>query len=305
MEIILFLNFSKEQSPTSPTLPMSTQPTIKHNGSAINGLMTPSRVEQTENAQSLLQSILQTETASPFTKRPSDVYQIEYNSNIYNPEAINSMAISSSHVTTSSSTKPTNKPSRATTISNIVSSSPTSFVNVEEKKQYFQPEMTGWPLHNLIIEGHSKVKTYGLKNDDPIENNLPKIRPVQAKDNPIVERITKDQRPEYTSKHRKEDIKLLKPSEGGNSAITNLLSFLDNSFSNFLSVESDVKVLESENKNTKMWEGNSNKQKMRRSVPDENKQNQERTVNVSFYVKNNKIQETYRKGTVISENLWP
>lgn len=298
---------------------MSTQTTVKHNSpKVIEHTMTPSRIENTETTKPLLQSILQTETASAFTKKPSHAYQIEYTSNIYNPEDINSMAASSSKATTFVPTKPTLRPMsmKTTTKSHEVattSSTPTSSEQFKQKENYVQLETyAGWPVYNLIIEGHSKVKNYGLKNEDEIESNLPKIRPVQGKENPIVERVTKpDEGPEFNVKHlqtkKKESEKYLKSSEGNKkSAMTSIWSLLDSSFGSFMSDESTVtSQLESENKIVKHKKQNSETRKTRRSIPE---RQEEREFSATFQVdaKEEKIQpQLYRKGTVISETLWP
>lgn len=301
---------------------MSTQTTVKYDGPAQNGHMMPSKVENfhKDTTKPLLQSILRTETASPFTKRPSSMYPIEYTRNIYNPEAINSMASSSSHETTFTPTKPTIRPMswKTTTKTSLVPlSSPTTATasKHEEENQYVQPEMHfGWPVYNLIIEGHSKVKTYGLKNDDIIESNLPKIRPIIAKENPIVERVThSDEGPEFHVKHlssnQKGQNKLKKPEEDKKSAMTSLLSLLNSSFGNFLSDESiDNMQYESENKIKKNEKGNSEKHKERRSIPDDENSKQEKVFSVSFKVdgrEGNVQKRFHRKGTVISDKLWP
>lgn len=269
-----------------------------------------SRIENShkDTTKPLLQSILQTETASPFTKKPSSVYQIQYTSNIYNPVAINSMATSSSHVTTFVPTEPTIRPmSIKTTVKTIPvlssssTSSTTSAEKEEQKQYYFLPDMqAGWPVYNLIIEGHSKVKTYGLKNDDEVGNNMPKIRPIQAKENPIVERVTiSDEGPEFNVKHlktnKKDHNKFLKTPEGAeNSAMTSLLSLLDTSFGNFLSDESVDNVRhESEMKIAKHEKEYSERRKTRRSIQDDENKKQEQ----KFY--------RYSKGTVITEKLRP
>lgn len=286
---------------------MSTQTAVKHNGPTLNGQMMPN--SHVETAKPLLHSILQTETASPFTKTPSSAYQIEYTSNIYNAEDINSMLTSSSYTTT----KPTIRPmSMKTTVKTSLVPSPTTLAatNVvrQEHKHYVQPEVhAGWPVYNLIIEGHSKVKTYGLKNDDGgVESNLPKIRPVQAKDNPIVEHVTNsDDGPEFKrTKANKKDHKHLpkKVDDDKKSAMTSLWSMLDSSFGNFLSDDSvDKAKPESENKYAKSGKENSHKHKARRSVNDK----QEQVFSVSFQVEDENKPETYQKGTVISEKLWP
>lgn len=237
---------------------MATQ-TVKHNGLKANGHMTPSRAEDT--TKPLLQSILQTEAAAPFTKRPSVAYQIEYTSNIYNPEAINSMASSSSYATTFTPTKPTLRPmSIKTTIK--ASTSVEAATGQEMQKLYVQPEIhAGWPVYNLIIEGHSKVKTYGLKNENSVGKNMPNIRPIQPKENPIV--TISDEGPKFSVKQSNQ--KALNEFFGKNSksdkksAMTSLLSLLDSSFGNFLSDENIDKRNESENKIVENETGNSEK----------------------------------------------
>lgn len=310
---------------------MSTQTTVKHNDpkTTVNGhLMPSSRIENIhkDTTKPLLQSILQTETASPFTKMPSSVYQIEYTSNIYNLEAINSMATSSSHAVAFVPTKPTLRPmSMKTTIktslvpSSSTTSATTTIEQEEQKKHYVLPDMQAgtWPVYNLVIEGHSKVKTYGLKNDDEIGNNMPKIRPVQAKKNPIVERITNSQEgPEFNLKHLKGNSqKNNQPKKIGDdkksaSAMTSLLSLLDNSFSDFLSDDENVYKVrhESEMIIVKNEKESSEKRKTRRSIPDDENNKQEQVFSVSFQVnaaEGNERPHIYRKGTVISEKLWP
>lgn len=291
---------------------MATQTAVK-----LNGHMMPN--SHVETAKPLLHSILQTETASPFTKIPSSAYQIEYTSNIYNPQDINSMLTSSSYTTTFTPTKPTIRPmSMKTTMkSSLVPSSTTlAATNVvrQEHKHYVQPEVhAGWPVYNLIIEGHSKVKTYGLKNDDGrIESNLPKIRPVQAKENPIVERVTSsDEGPEFKgAKAKKKDHKQSskKGDDDKKSAMTSLWSLLDSSFGNFLSDESvDKAKLENESKPSKSGKESSHRPKVvKRSASDHETNKQEQVFSVSFQVDDpNSPDTSYQKGTVISEKLWP
>lgn len=303
---------------------MSTQTTVKHNSpKVIEHTMVPSRTENTESSKPLLQSILQTETASAFTKKPSNAYQIEYTSSIYNPEDINSMAASSSKLTTFVPTKATVRPMsiKTTTKTNemITSTSPKNSEHAKNNENYVQPETyAGWPVYNLIIEGHSKVKNYGLKNIDEIESNLPKIRPVQGKENPIVERVTKnDEGPEFNFKHlqtkKSDSEKNVKISnENQKSTMTSIWSMLDSSFGNFLSGESsDISQLESSgNKVGKLNKQNTERRRMRRSTLDiaSNENENESVFSASFQVddEDEKFEpQMYRKGTVISEKLWP
>lgn len=287
---------------------MSAQTSVKLDGPTINGHMVL-RVENShvQTTKPLLQSILQTETASPFTKTPSSAYQIEYTSNIYSPEDINSMAHGAVSFVP---TKPTVRPmSMKTTMKTSLMSSPSTSTTATTDKEmlYLKPEMhAGWPVYNLIIEGHSKVKTYGhgLKNDD---DSFPKIRPVQAMTNPVVRVTQSDEGPEFNDVKRlqahKKDHK--KKADEKKSTMTSLLSMFDSSFGNFLSAESVDKVRH-ESENSLVKSGNSEKRKTRRSIPDDKKH--EQVFSVSFQVDDEKAGEqpqTYRKGTVISEKLWP
>ena len=242
----------------------------------------------------LLHSILQTESAVPFsfTKKPSSAYQIEYTSNIYSPEAINSMATSSTTTFVIPSTIPPTKPSirpmsMKTTNKMIISTS-----ERDEQKHYVQPDMhVGWPVYNLIIEGHSKVKTYGLKNDDPLALSMPKIRPIQPKENPIVEHVTNnnDDGPEFKLQQKQ------KPKK--ESTMESLLSILDGSFGNLLTSNN-----QEESKN--QHKGSRRKTRSTADVDNIDVNNkQERVVGVSFQV--DERPQFYRKGTVISESMWP
>lgn len=161
----------------------------------------------------------------------------------------------------------------------------------DEQKHYVQPEVhMGWPVFNLIIEGHSKVKTYGSKNDDPIGNRLPNIRPIQAKENPIVEHVTNNEstRPEFLKAKSKQ------------TAMTSLLSLLDGSFGNFLGTGSE----DDSNKRQQVEGGNKRKVRSVETTDQDTEEKQERVVGVAFQVDDIRPQ-IYRKGTVISESLWP
>jgi hypothetical protein len=266
-----------------------------------------------DTTKPLLHSILQTETAAPFTKKPSSVYQIEFTSHIYNPEAINSMA-TSSYSTTFMPTKPSIRPVSIKATTKASSHAHSSLTHIAaaataaENEKYYVPEVhMGWPVYNLIIEGHSKVKTYGSKNDDPLGGSMPKIRPIQPKENPIVEHVIDDEdsRPEYGRQK-------IKKEANKQTAMTSLLSLLDGSFGNFLGGE-DVsgggeeekkEEEEREMENKKRFEGGSSRRKTRSVQVDSDNDKQERDVGVSFQVDDVRPQ-IYRKGTVVSESLWP
>lgn len=274
-----------------------------------------------ETTKPLLHSILQTETAAPFsfTMKPSSIYQIEYTSNIYNPEAINSMATSSSTTafvpyssspempmkitTTTTTTKSPVRPIKTTTKMTISTS------ERDELKHYVQPDMhSAWPVYNLIIEGHSKVKTYGLKNDDPLAHSMPKIRPIQASKNPIVEHVTAaDEGPEFKRKIQNQHQPQQKQqTHRKESTMESLLSLLDGSFGNFLTDETKSQYEGSGGDSKRKTKRSITQQTVRDDNENEGKVNnkQERVVGVSFQV-DERPQVYRRKGTVISENLWP
>lgn len=287
--IFYFLFYIESTLPTIPAYPVTATttttsspppPALQHYSS--NDMMSPSR----DTTKPLLHSILQTETATPFTKKPSSVYQIEFTSHIYNPEAINSMATSSSVFTP---TKPSIRPI------SIKATTATTTATANNGGYFAHPELhMPWPVYNLIIEGHSKVKTYGSKNDDPLGNIMPKIRPIQP--NPIVERVTDtaddNNRPEYT----KQKIKTKQ------TAMTSLLSLLDGSFGNFLS-DSGGDAVEQEENQQQIEVGSKRKTRSIDYFDVEGDEKQERVVGVSFQV--DERPQIYRKGTVVSETLWP
>ncbi|XP_070496746.1 probable serine/threonine-protein kinase MARK-A [Chironomus tepperi] len=279
-----------EQTPFgSSTLIMNSHAMMSSSGSSTGS---SSSIKTTKP---LLHSILQTESAVPFsfTKKPSSAYQIEYTSNIYSPEAINSMATSSATTFVTQSTIPPTKPSVRPMSMKTTNKMIISTTERDEQKHYVQPDMhVGWPVYNLIIEGHSKVKTYGLKNDDPLALSMPKIRPIQPKDNPIVEHASNnnDEGPEYKLQPKQKAKK--------ESTMESLLSILDGSFGNLLTSNNQ----EGENRN--QHKGSRRKTRSTADVDNIDVNNkQERVVGVSFQV--DERPQFYRKGTVISESMWP
>lgn len=268
---------------SSPALPMKP----KNND---NGLMR-------DTTKPLLHSILQTETASPFPKKPSSAYQIEYASNIYNPETINSMVTLQSYKATLTPTKPSIRPLSTKTeakISNLAQSTKEN----DGIKHYVQPEMhtdMGWPVFNLIIEGHSKVKTYSSKNDDPIGNRLPNIRPIQAKETPIVQYVTDNKstaKPEFQ-----------KVNSNPQQTAMSLLSILDGSFGNFFGTGSKEESIKKRHVEKRTKRNVLSLEMSGVSRQNQREDNQERIIGVTFQVDDDRPQ-IYREGSVISESLW-
>lgn len=102
---------------------------------------------------------------------------------------------------------------------------------------YHQPRqpMKG-PMY-LIIEGHSKVKTYG-QNDKTAQKHEPKIVPVQQEDDPVIRHVVSDNGPMVKHLHAKKeelkkDKKMQKKSKEA-SSMGSLLSFIDSSLGDFL-----------------------------------------------------------------------
>lgn len=259
----------------------------------------------------LLHTILRTETAAPFTKIPSSAYTINYTESIYNPETINSMAAINNVY---QPTEPTVRPFSMTT-----TLPPPAMTTDSMFSHYKQPEqpMRG-PMY-LIIEGHSKVKTYGLKNDDILERHLPKIRQISNNQDPVVRRIVDETPVEYRVKHlhapKKDPNKYFKRTDGKNSgAMSNLLTLLDTSFGNFLSNDSEGSDEDTEEipkapksqKNRKGKEVPETHERKTRSLQEP--EHQHKRLSVSFQVDDGQTApqyQLYRKGTVITEKLFP
>lgn len=97
---------------------------------------------------------------------------------------------------------------------------------------------------NLIIQGHSRVKTYG----QGIEERDPKIIEVKSVENPVVNRVvSKDEHGvQFDVKHlhannsNRTQNASLNSTESENSPVAGLLSLLDLSFGDFLDNSSDV-----------------------------------------------------------------
>lgn len=98
---------------------------------------------------------------------------------------------------------------------------------------------------NLIIQGHSRVKTYGQGT----EERDPKIIEVKSLENPVVNRVvSKDENGvQFDVKHlhanssnRTQNTSLNSTAESENSPVAGLLSLLDLSFGDFLDNSSDV-----------------------------------------------------------------
>lgn len=98
---------------------------------------------------------------------------------------------------------------------------------------------------NLIIQGHSRVKTYGQGT----EERDPKIVEVKSVENPVVNRVvSKDENGipfevkhlHVSSGNKTVSVSLNATAESENSPVAGLLSFLDLSFGDFLDSTPDV-----------------------------------------------------------------
>lgn len=116
---------------------------------------------------------------------------------------------------------------------------------------YNQPQQAvGGPMY-LIIEGHSKVKTYGQGDEEGM--HAPKIVPVVPTEDSVITHVGSEE-PMVKHLHKKmekltkEDITSKESSEGGEQ-MGGLLSFIDSSLGDFLRAEEeDNSVLEDEKK---------------------------------------------------------
>lgn len=114
-----------------------------------------------------------------------------------------------------------------------------------DNKEFFKKIPRPLTPLNLIIQGHSRVKTYGQGT----EERDPKIIEVKSMENPVVNRVVSQD-----ENGNQFDVKHLHASQGnktlstalnsttelGNSPVAGLLSLLDLSFGDFLDNSSDV-----------------------------------------------------------------
>lgn len=117
---------------------------------------------------------------------------------------------------------------------------PTSNDNKALLKELYKPMN---PM-NLIIQGHSRVKTYGQGTDE----RDPKIIEVKSVEDPVVNRVVSkdengvqfDVKHLHTNKTQSVSSKTNVEPENKNSSVASLLSLLDLSFGDFLDNSSNV-----------------------------------------------------------------
>lgn len=132
---------------------------------------------------------------------------------------------------------------------------PTTMTTDELFSHYKQPERPLMGPMYLIIEGHSKVKTYG-QQDGTVRRALPKIVPVASTVDPVIEHVvSKDEDGRtFEVKHlhtKQEEVTVpmltmrktaatLGNSTTTTSSMDSLLSLLDTSFGDYLNNEEDL-----------------------------------------------------------------
>lgn len=113
---------------------------------------------------------------------------------------------------------------------------PVTMTTDEIFSHYKQPveALTG-PMY-LIIQGHSRVKTYGQQTENVTDRHAPKMVPIVATKDPVIMHVVNkdDIGNEMNVPHvsEKNDVKI--ETTTGASTMDSLLSLLDNSFSGFL-----------------------------------------------------------------------
>ncbi|KXJ77979.1 hypothetical protein RP20_CCG005956 [Aedes albopictus] len=158
----------------------------------------------------ILHTILQNEKAFPFTKSSMSGGITEYTANFYNPQNINAMATTIIHppqTTEYLTSEPSHTippvstdikaphvtpaafvpPMTSTTTTSTTTPAPVQTTPADPFLAHLQQAQPKAPLY-LIIEGHSKVKTYGLNNNDTLMQ-LPKMVPVVGSDDPIIRHV--------------------------------------------------------------------------------------------------------------------
>lgn len=127
---------------------------------------------------------------------------------------------------------------------------------------YKQPvEPLRGPMY-LIIQGHSKVKTYGQQSDIDAIKHLPKMVPVISTKDPVITHVVSEDdhgnEIQVTHMHKiensesnaaMESVKMAKTQS--NSTMGSLLSLLDSSFAGFFLNDNETKYKSTDNKTNK------------------------------------------------------
>lgn len=258
-------------------------------------------VVKEQGKKPFLHSLLQTEAAAPFTKSPSSHYQstADYSNNFYNPQSINSM-VHPMYPTTEAPITP---------IAITTTLPPPSMTTDSLFSHYKQP---AHPLRGpmyLIIEGHSKVKTYGRKDDLNINKHPPRIVTISSTEDPVIRHVVNqdDTGSELKVEHLHTKIDKSIPIEKKQPANTmdSLLSLLDSSFGNLL-IDEDTQTDSPQtiDSNEKSIDRESRQTRKTRSLPERTHVRQGAVVSATFQVgdSSSNAAERYRPGTVVNED---
>lgn len=112
---------------------------------------------------------------------------------------------------------------------------PVTMTTDEIFSHYKQPlEPLSGPMY-LIIQGHSKVKTYGQQNENITARHAPKLVPIVATKDPVITHVVNkdDTGIAMNIPHVFEKNTIEKENKTSSSAMDSLLSLLDTSFSGF------------------------------------------------------------------------
>lgn len=224
---------------------------INSNADDVNKLLTHTDIhsvmytKSNQSRKSWLQDLLQKEVARPMSS-PSPLVQIE---------AINMLKLDDTN--RYKIELPTEYYTEATP-PYFVPTLPTVQPSITKDNQFLFEEMPK-PMNpmNLIIQGHSRVKTYGQGTDE----RDPKIIEVKSVDNPIVNRVVSqdDNGIQFDVKHLHASSSSKATSttknstvELGNSPVAGLLSLLDLSFGGILADNSPDEVSQTKSNKNKI-----------------------------------------------------
>lgn len=229
--------------------------------SEIKNTNNPIRFESTaappERKTPWLQTLLQKEV------QPTEI-EMSYSPTIFETHSTHVNSIYNQHTpTTIEVVKSTSHPPpiyETTSYFTPTTLPPVTMTTDEIFSHYKQPvePLTG-PMY-LIIQGHSKVKTYGQLNENITDRHAPKMVPIVATKDPVIAHVVnKDDTGNEMNiphLHEKNDVKVENSTDS--TAMNSLLSFLDTSFSGFFlsdknsnekaKVEKDDKSASSANK---------------------------------------------------------
>lgn len=210
-------------------------------------------------------TLIKTLEGSPFTKH-TDERPFGGTPDLIDAQSINNAFTYQTSSSTTSTTEKTTTPYNVPSQPSFSDTKPLkSFETTTSLYSNFEKNTKAPKNHmSLVIEGHSKVKTYKPGQFDPKEKHRPVLIPVTPLGDPINRRIVNTEEDGkiievkhlHSKEERKSETKKVENHQE-KSAISSLLSFLDTSFGSLVIQEESSEELDEEKlENLKNLQGN-------------------------------------------------